>query len=136
MRILVAGDRYWQCNELAAGIIRRLVARYGPDIVIVHGDATGVDESFDMAARGLGVATEPHPADWDRFGRMAGPLRNEAMFKAGAELCIVVHRFLPGSKGTRDCARKTIAAGIPTYLVDSAKAMPKRLRGDDPRLEL
>jgi hypothetical protein len=64
MRILVTGDRFWGCHELAAAILRRLVARYGKDIVIVHGGAPGVDESFATASRGLGIAVEPHRADW------------------------------------------------------------------------
>jgi hypothetical protein len=135
MRILVTGDRFWGCHYLAAEVIRRLVKRYGPDIVIVHGDATGVDESFATAAKGLGVAVEAHPADWDRLGKRAGPIRNEEMVCAGAGLCLAVHRFLMNSKGTKDCARKAIEAGIPTYLIDSEKAVPKRLRADDPRLE-
>jgi hypothetical protein len=57
------------------------------------------------------------------------------MVAAGADLCIAVHRFIFNSKGTRDCARQAIEAGIPTYLIDSEKAVPKRLRKDDPRLE-
>ena len=52
-----------------------------------------------------------------------------------AGLCIAVPRFLPGSKGTKDCARRAIAAGIPTYLIDSERAVTKRLKADDPRLE-
>jgi hypothetical protein len=39
------------------------------------------------------------------------------------------------SKGTKDCCRQAIEAGIPTYLIDSDKAKPKQLRADDPRLE-
>jgi hypothetical protein len=37
--------------------------------------------------------------------------------------------------GTKDCRRQAIEAGIPTYLIDSEEARPKRLRADDPRLE-
>jgi hypothetical protein len=37
MRIIVTGDRFWVCNPLAAAILERLIARYGSDIVIVHG---------------------------------------------------------------------------------------------------
>jgi hypothetical protein len=135
MRIIVTGDRFWACHKLAAAIIRRLVDRYGPDIVIVHGAATGVDESFATAARGLGVAEEPHPADGDRHGKRAGPIRNQEMVDAGAALCVAVHRFLANSKGTKDCCRQAIEAGIPTYLIDSEKAVPKRLRAGDSRLE-
>jgi hypothetical protein len=56
------------------------------------------------------------------------------MVRAEAGLCLAVHRFLMNSKGTKDCARQAIEAGIPTYLIDSEKAVPKRLRADDPRL--
>jgi len=38
-------------------------------------------------------------------------------------------------KGTKDYCRQAIEAGIPTNLVDSDEAKPKRLRADDPRLE-
>jgi hypothetical protein len=138
MRILVTGDRFWFDPKLAAEIIRRLVDRYGSDIVIVHGGATGVDESFAMAAKGLGIAAEAHPVtdqEWQRLGKRAGPIRNEEMVRLGAGLCLAVHRFIFNSKGTKDCARQAIEAGIPTYLIDSEKALPKRLRADDPRLE-
>jgi hypothetical protein len=57
------------------------------------------------------------------------------MVDAGAGVCIAVHRFLMNSKGTKDCARQAIEAGIPTYLIDSDEAKPKRLLADDPRLE-
>lgn len=103
--------------------------------MIVHGDATGIDESFATAAKGLGVAVEAHPADWDRLGKRAGSIRNGKLIRAGAGLCIAVHCFLMNSMGTKDCARQSIEAGIPIYLIDSEQAMPKRLRADDPRLE-
>jgi hypothetical protein len=56
------------------------------------------------------------------------------MVGAGAALCVVLHRFLMASKATKDCARRAVGAGIPTYLIDSPKAVPKRLRAGDPRL--
>jgi hypothetical protein len=135
MRILITGDRSWACHELAAAVIRRLVARYGPDITIVHGDAAGVDKSFATAAEDLGVAVEAHPADWSRLGKSAGPIRNREMVQAGADLCIAFHRFIMASKGTKNCATQDIEAGIPTYLIDSEQALPKRLLPGDPRLE-
>ena len=83
--------------------------------MIVHGDATGVDESFATAAKGLGVAVEAHPADWDRLGKKAGPMRNGEMVRAGADLCIAVHRFIFNSKGTKDCpARRSRPGYRPT----------------------
>jgi hypothetical protein len=67
--------------------------------------------------------------------KQAGPVRNGEMVRAGAELCIALHRFLPGSKGTKDCCCQAIAAGIPTWLIGSEAGKPKRLVADDPRLE-
>jgi acetylglutamate kinase len=46
MRILITGDRHWSCMELAERVVSRLIARYGYDLVIVHGGANGVDQAF------------------------------------------------------------------------------------------
>jgi hypothetical protein len=32
MRTIIGGDQFWQCHKLAAGVLRRVAARYGPDI--------------------------------------------------------------------------------------------------------
>jgi hypothetical protein len=111
------------------------VRRYGSNIVIIHGGASGIDESFDLACRGMRIQFEPHPADWDRLGDRAGPIRNGEMVRSGVALCLVFHRFLANSKGSKDCARQAIAAGVPTYLIDSDRVVPRRLRADYPRLE-
>jgi hypothetical protein len=39
------------------------------------------------------------------------------------------------SKGTKGCARRAIAASIPTYVIDSEAARPKRLRAGDAKLK-
>jgi hypothetical protein len=64
----------------------------------------------------------------------AGPIRNQEIIDTAAEMCLAFYRAISSSKGTKDCVRRTIAAGIPTYLIDSEKAEPKRLRAGDARL--
>jgi hypothetical protein len=68
----------------------------------------------------------------------AGPVavarRNQAMVDAGADLCIALHRALGASKGTKDCAGRAVASGIPTYLVYSEAGRPSRIRAGDERL--
>ena len=60
LRILVTGDRHWECLELARSVVRRLAAKYGRrDIVIVHSGAEGVDTCFEVAA---GMIAGFHPA--------------------------------------------------------------------------
>jgi hypothetical protein len=46
MRIVATGEKDWSCPDLAARILRRLVARYGRDIVIIHGNEPGVDAFY------------------------------------------------------------------------------------------
>jgi hypothetical protein len=132
--VIVTRDRAWDCREQAEHAVRRPAAKYGQDLVIVHGAAGGVDAAFGAATEALGVAVEPHKAEWVRLGKRAGPSRNQRMVDAGADICLAVHRFIANSKGTKDCARRAIAAGIPTYLIDGSDSRPKRLLADDPRL--
>jgi hypothetical protein len=136
MRILVTGDRFWVCRDLATDILRRLIERYGHDVVIVHSGGCGVDQSFEVACRDLGINVESHPVnhEWVRLGKMERPARNAKMVAAGADLCIAIHRDISASTGTKDCARQAIEAGIPTYVVESEKGRPERLRADDARL--
>jgi hypothetical protein len=127
VRVLITGDRHWICPDLARRVVADMVARYGSGLVIVAGAATGVDRSFLDAAVGLGVAAEPHPADWERFGRGAGPIRNQVMVDLGARFALAVHRDLAGSLGTGDCVRRCLAARIPVWLIDSEAGQPRRL---------
>jgi hypothetical protein len=82
MRILVTGDRHRRCNDLAEQTVNRVLARYGPDLVIIHGGAPGVDNAFATACRKLGIVAEPHVADWRGLSNVAGPARNQAMVEA------------------------------------------------------
>jgi hypothetical protein len=134
MRILITGDRHWRCDDLAEQVLNRLLARYGPDLVIIHGGAAGIDQSFSVAGEALGLDVEPHLADWKGLGNVAGPARNREMVEAGADLCIALHRTLATSKGTKDCIRQALAAGIPVYLIEDDRAIPRRVQADDPRL--
>jgi hypothetical protein len=126
------------------------VRRYGAGVVIVHGAATGIDQSFARACTKLDVAHEPHAARWDvldapgpviredKSGRAynanAGPARNAEMVAAGAGMWVAFHRRLARSRGTKDCVRRAIKEGIPTYLVDLQNGRLHRRRADDSRL--
>ena len=131
-RVLVTGDPLWTCRALALTILRRLVARYGDGITIVHSGNPGVPTSFGVGCRELGIRAEMPPLDWSRgTGYLA---RNERLIAAGADLCIVVHRSLATCEPTKDCASQAIAAGFPTYLIETDRAYPIRLHAGNWRL--
>ncbi|MFE2407032.1 SLOG family protein [Kitasatospora sp. NPDC059408] len=107
----MTGSRAW--SDCAA-VEHALGAAFGlfRPIVIVHGACpTGADAMAAAWARRAGVEVEPWPADWPRWGKSAGPRRNQAMVNAGARLVLAF--VLPGSRGTVDCVRRAEAVGIP-----------------------
>lgn len=106
MRVIVTGDRHWNALDLAEDILRRLLAKYGSDVVIIRGGACGVDNAFAEACSKLGVVAEPHVADWKALGKLAHPIRNRHTVLFGANMCIAVHGSLATSKGTKDCVRQ------------------------------
>jgi hypothetical protein len=133
--VIRPGDRRRSCNALVERIVLRLLKRYGRDILIVNGGAPGVEWAFLQACRELGVNVEVHTADWRTLGNIAGPARNREMVQAGADLCMAFHRTLETSKGTKDCVRQSLAAGIPAYLIADERGLPVRLLADDARLK-
>jgi hypothetical protein len=58
----VTGDRNRYCPEMVEGILNRLLLRYGPDLVVIHGAATDIDRSFALACGELEIEQEAHPA--------------------------------------------------------------------------
>lgn len=82
------------------------LASSAPNVTVISGGARGVDQRAAAAARQHGLTVREYPADWDRYGKRAGYLRNEEMVKA-ADMVIA---FWDGqSRGTRhtiDLARK------------------------------
>jgi hypothetical protein len=127
MRIVVGGDWFWRCNVLATAIVRRLVARYGAEIVIALGGGNGVDQSFAVACRALGVAIDYHPIEYYGVGDYR--LENRELLRPGAALCIVFHRSMGDDERVKDLARQAIEAGVPTYLIADERGVPRRLSG-------
>lgn len=110
--VLVTGSREWTDT---AKIYAALQKHLGNEIqaILVHGDCpTGADAIANSWAQSQpGIAVDAQPANWERFGRSAGPRRNQAMVDRGADICLA---FPKGqSRGTRHCMRAAEKAGIP-----------------------
>lgn len=114
MRVIVTGSRHLPDTGQVA---TALAAATTVGDTIVHGACpTGADAQADTFARTRGRQTEPHPADWGRLGRAAGPARNQHMVSLGADLVIAFpHPTLP-SPGTWGCVRAARRAGLPVIV--------------------
>ena len=78
--IIVAGggrDLAWSVPLIA----RELSARANGRLVhlLLHGGARGADQSIAAAADQIGWPCRAFPAEWERHGRAAGPIRNRHM---------------------------------------------------------
>ena len=116
MRIIITGSRDMAANAVGIDIVTVAIRREagpGPH-VIVHGAARGADMCAEWAAVINEWQSEPHPADWKRFGKKAGPIRNQNMADRGADLCIAFPDS--NSVGTLDMVRRAKAAGIRTLV--------------------
>ena len=79
-------------------------------IVIVHGDAPGIDRELGLRAKARGIWVQPFPAPWDLFSRkgykaLAGYTRNDVRIRMVEEEYV----FWDGSsRGTRDTIDRAI----------------------------
>ena len=115
--VIAAGggrDLAWPQQRVAA----ELLARSGGRLVhlVLHGDARGADAAIGRAAQQLGWSSAVMPAQWERHGRAAGPIRNrellqQAIAKAVAHtspgsLASVLVVAFPGGPGTASLVRE------------------------------
>lgn len=116
MRILVCGGRdynnWWRVKK----VLDNLVEEHAPDkVVIVHGDAPGADTLADRWAELRGHDTAKFPADWGKYGRSAGPIRNrEMLYKGSPDIAV----SFPGGRGTEHM--KSLIRGARIKLLEVA----------------
>lgn len=123
-RLLITGSRnhQWTPYESHALLIavQEILEKTYELPTLVHGGATGADTEAALAGqRLLNLPIEVHRADWSKYGRAAGPIRNKAMVNLGADLCLAFpdHPKGQGSRGTWNCIDLAHQAGIPVYVV-------------------
>lgn len=75
-----------------------------------HGAARGADAWAGMVAVRNGFRVVEHPADWQKHGRAAGPIRNKEM----AALMFPVDKLVrfPGGRGTKDMTGRVVLIGM------------------------
>lgn len=106
-RVLVCGGRKF--GDMAA-MTRVLDGLYPRPTLIIHGAARGADECAWRWACKHFVPDRAFPADWERHGRAAGPIRNRKMLEEGKPHLVIA---FPGGRGTHDMVQQAKTAGLP-----------------------
>lgn len=116
MRILVCGGRDYKDFDRLEDVLNSYQRAYG-SMTIISGCAKGADSLAIEYAEAYGDECLKFPADWDKHGRSAGPIRNQQMLDEGKPDFVVA---FPGGKGTADMVRRARKAEIPVEMVDEA----------------
>lgn len=121
VRALFCGARDWDnWGEIEQQLLRFI--QYQD--TIITGGAPGADAIAHKMADDMGFATLVFPAQWDKHGKAAGPIRNQQMLDEGKpDIVLAFHKDLTQSKGTLDMVRRARKAGVRViWIKDSGMA--------------
>lgn len=127
MIVLACGDREWTDKALIECTLAYLRTHRSEPLTVIEGRCRGADRLAGQWAarmRAHGVGWVAFPADWNRYGKGAGPIRNRQMLdwmllaRASHTLGVVAfHDRLEASKGTKNMVVQAKAAGVPVKIV-------------------
>lgn len=123
MRVLVCGGRGWRETKV---MVKRLAALPPGPHVLIHGDCRGADRMGAEIGKAMGWHIDPYPADWDRYGTAAGPIRNRQMLREGRpDLVLAFHHDLTRSTGTADMVAISLKVGLEVEWIDAFGGVTK-----------
>lgn len=115
MKILITGSRDWTDEATIKAALMPYAtydSRYATELI--HGGAKGADTIAGQLAQFWGWKETRMPANWERYGKMAGLIRNTEMLDLQPDVCIAFHKN--NSRGTQDMIKKCKRAGLKTIV--------------------
>lgn len=115
-RVIIAGGRDFNDYPLLEQTVDQFLKNVHDKVTIFCGEASGADSLGERYALARGYAIQYFPPDWRRYGRAAGPVRNQKM----AENADALVAFWDGmSRGTGNmieaARRRQLAIQIQRY---------------------
>lgn len=103
MRCIIAGSR----NITSLSMVIEAVDKSKFNIVkVISGGARGVDKLGELYAKTNNIDIELFPANWDKYGKSAGYIRNEEMAKNADALIAIWDGISKGTKHMIGLANK------------------------------
>lgn len=115
-KIAISGSRNYPASRsrLVSQCITTEYRRYNGDVLFLVGDCpTGADFIAKSFLDEKDWPYKEFKAEWDRYGKAAGPRRNIEMIDYGAEELIAFPDS--DSRGTKQCAEYASSLNIPVY---------------------
>ena len=112
MKVIIAGSRTLENY----GAVKAAIEESGFEVdVVISGCCRGTDILGERYAAENGLRCERHPAEWARYGRSAGPMRNARML-AGADALIAILQAGAGNRGTLNIISQARKRGLRVYV--------------------
>jgi hypothetical protein len=114
--LIIAGGRDWTPKPSDYALVKLFIFNHDIDEIVsghctdYEGNVTGADKMGEDVAKVLGLKLTTFKADWKKYNKSAGPIRNKLMAEY-ADGCIL----FKGGRGTASMKREAINAGIPIY---------------------
>ena len=117
MKVLVCGGSEFGDWTLLRGTLDEVQPRI---TLVISGGARGADSFAIQWARQRGIACAVFMANWDHYGRAAGPVRNGWMVEFGKPDLVIA---FPGGLGTANMIKQARQAGIPVKEIENASSL-------------
>jgi len=114
MIVLVCGGRDYRDDILMVKTLDKINHGW-PITKLIHGGANGADELAGVWAKSKAIRVQEFRANWTRYGKAAGPMRNQRMIDEGQPKMVVA---FPGGSGTADMISRAEKAGVPVVRIE------------------
>ena len=126
MRIMVTGSRNLTDRKFVEKMLREHCVGHEIEKIVVGDCKTGADAVALAFAERLLFDFEVFKANWNKFGRSAGPIRNRQIVAIGRpDVCLAFFQTLD-SKGTNDAVNAAKEAGVPVRAYYKGKPCPDK----------
>ena len=116
MKVLVCGGRDYNDYDVLKCVMEKVMDCYSAEVkVVISGLAKGGDKLGERWAEENDIEVEGYRAEWNKYGKRAGWLRNVRMADEGRPNVIVA---LPGGRGTKMMIDIGVDRKIDTIVVD------------------
>lgn len=132
VRVIIAGSRTFddykfcekKCNEVFSklhndGVLTGIVEKDIRNIEIISGTAKGADKLGELFAANYNIPAKQFPAEWDKYGKSAGHIRNEQMAKyatSDGAMGVLIAFWRDMSKGTQNMINLANRYGLKVFI--------------------
>lgn len=119
LRVIIAGSREFNNYDLLESTISNYLKENTNNVEIVSGTARGADQLGEQFAIKYGYQIRRFPANWNLYGKSAGPIRNREMAEYASDGQGILFAFWDGkSRGTKSMINLAKKYGLEVYVTN------------------